>query len=291
MPGPLPRLNPKEIGLWAGFLAFLIAAYFPTLKWVVARWDEPESYMAHGWLIVPISLWLLWQERQSLATAPRGSSLTGFFLFLLALALHAVAGIADVSSIDGLTLVLAIFGFALLRFGAAGRRAWFPIVFLAFMIPPPEFVISKMNFSLKLMAADMATAMLNLVDLPAIRVGSFMVFGNDKLAVGDVCSGLRSLLALLSLSVLYAWMIRDKGKRHVLAVLLMAIPAAIIGNGMRIFLVSCLVIFLGQGVVFKPLIGTWDLHLFTGAIIFIAAFTCLYLCTWAMDKIGGGKSA
>ncbi len=197
-----------------------------------------------------------------------------------------MAGLADVSSISGLTLIGVIFGFLLLQFGwRVARIAWFPILFLAFMVPPPEFLISKINFSLKLMAADLATGLLNLVGLPAIRQGSFMIFGSDKLAVGDVCSGLRSLLALLSLSVLYAWLSRDKGKTNVLGILLVAIPAAIVGNGIRIFLVSCLVIGLGQARVFKPLIGSWDLHLFTGAIIFIAAFTCLYLVSYAIEKM------
>jgi exosortase len=135
------------------------------------------------------------------------------------------------------------------------------------------------------MAADMATGLLNLVNLPAIRQGSYMVFGDERLAVGDVCSGLRSLLALLSLGVLYAWLVRERGKVHVAAVLLMAVPAAIVGNGLRIFLVSCLVMALGQKAVFEPRIGSWDLHLFTGAVIFIAAFGCLYLVTWALDRI------
>jgi exosortase len=284
-------VSKTEALTWAVFAALLILNYLATLKWMVARWDEAESYMAHGWLIPPISLWLLWLERDKLARAPRSGTAAGFYFIAVSLVLHVIAGLADVSSISGLTLVGVVFGFALLRFGwPVARIAWFPIVFLAFMIPPPEFVISKMNFTLKLTAADFATGLLNLTGFPAIRQGSFMVFGSEKLAVGDVCSGLRSLLALLSLSVLYAWLIRERGKAHVLAVLLMAVPAAIVGNGVRIFLVSCLVMALGQEAVFKPRIGTWDLHLFTGAFIFIAAFGCLYLATFVIDKIQAARS-
>lgn len=281
---------------WAAFGILLIAAYFPTLKWMIERWDEPESYMTHGWLIPPICLFLLWQERGTLRRAPGGGSMAGLYLILLGLAFHLVAGMADVSSISGLTLAPVLFGFVLLRHGRpVAKAAWFPVLFLTFMVPPPEFVISKMNFSLKLIAADMATGLLNLVGLPAIRQGSFMIFGNDRLAVGDVCSGLRSLLALLSLSVLYAWLIREKGKANAVAVLAMAIPAAVIGNGLRIFLVSCLVFALGPKTVFRPLVGIWDLHLITGAIIFISAFTCLYLASLAVDRFrrspGSGTAA
>jgi exosortase len=282
---------------WAAFGLLLAANYFPTLKWMLERWDEPASYMAHGWLIPPIAAFLIWQRRSELRALPRGpgqSTAWGAALMAFSLLINLIAGLADVSSISGLTLVGVLFGFVLLLEGKAlARVVWFPVLFLAFMIPPPEFVISSLNFSLKLTAADLATGLLNLVGLPAIRQGSFMIFGDDKLAVGDVCSGLRSLLALLDLGVLYAYLVRQGGRVRVIAVLAMSVPAAIVGNGLRIFLVSCLVMALGQAAVFKPRIGDWDLHLFTGALIFLAAFACLHLAAWAADRLvpAGRKDA
>lgn len=274
---------------WAAFVLLLFANYLPTFRWMIQRWDEPASYMSHGWLIAPLSAYLLWQRRGELRGIPRGpgqASAWGFPLILVSLLLHLIAGLADVSSISGLTLVGVLFGFVLLLEGkAAARAAWFPILFLAMMVPPPEFLIDKLNFSLKLTAADMATGLLDLVGLPAIRQGSYMIFGNEKLAVGDVCSGLRSLLSLLDLGVLYAYMVRDRGRIPVLVVLAMAVPAAIIGNGLRIFLVACLVMALGQAAVFKPRVGSWDLHLFTGALIFAAAFACLYLSAQIAERL------
>jgi exosortase len=275
--------------IWGGFIALIFANYWPTLKWMVERWEEKDSFMAHGWLILPISLFLLYQRKQELTPAvgkKSTGSLWGAAIVFASLAIHFISGLADVSSISGMTMAFAILGFALLFEGKAFVViAWFPILFLAFMVPPPEFVISKLNFSLKLMAADMATWILNMVGMPAIRHGSYMLFGEDKLAIGDVCSGLRSLLALLDLGVLFAYMVRDRGRLQVMVVLLMAIPAAIIGNGIRIFIVSCLVSFMGQEFVFKPRIGTWDIHLFSGATIFIAAFGCLFLAVSLVDKL------
>jgi exosortase len=274
---------------WAALVLLLLANYFPALKWMVERWDEPASYMAHGWLIPPIAAFLLWQRRAELRAAPRGpaqATAWGAPLIAVSLVLHLIAGLADVSSVSGLTLVGVLYGFVLLLEGRPRARiAWFPILFLAFMVPPPEFVISKLNFSLKLTAADLATALLNLAGLPAIRQGSYMIFGDDKLAVGDVCSGLRSLLALLDLGVLSAAGGRARARAAVLAALVMAVPAAIVGNGLRIFLVSCLVMALGQAAVFKPRIGSWDLHLFTGALIFLGAFACLYLAVRAAERL------
>ena len=76
-----------------------------------------------------------------------------------------------------------------------------------------------------------------------------------------------------------------------LAVLCTSVPAAIVGNGIRIFLVSCLVIGFGQKKVFQPLIGSWDLHLFTGAVIFIAAFACLYGASHLLERIQAASSS
>jgi exosortase len=287
-----PASNPasRAVGaralVWPVFAVLFLINYLPTLKWMVMRWDEPESYMSHGWLIPVISGFLAWRSRDAFRAAPKTSSTFGLILFLVSLFLHLVAGLADVSSISGLTLAPALFGFVLFQYGsAAAKTLWFPIFFLVFMVPPPEFMISSMNFTLKLMAADLATHLLDYSGLAAIRQGSFLMFGEEKLAIGDVCSGMRSLLALLSLSVLYAWLIRDKGKTQVIAALVTALPAAIVGNGIRIFLVAYLVQGLGSKAVFKPLIGSWDLHLFTGAVIFSAALGCLYLVTALLDRV------
>lgn len=266
----------REWRVWFAFTALLLAAYYPTFRWMIQRWDESGSYMSHGWLIPPIAAWLLWQEKKEILAARARGSASGLWLIAGALVFHLVAGVADVSSISGITLIPLLFGFTAMRFGwACVRKTWFPIAFLVFMIPPPEFVISGINFTLKLLAADIAAWLLNATGLPAVRTGSFMLFGSEKLAIGDVCSGLRSLLSLLSIGVLYAWLIRGKGVANVLAVLAATVPAAIIGNGIRIGLVAYMVAWLGHERVFTPLVGSWDLHLFTGAFIFAAALAVL----------------
>lgn len=276
--------NRWEAGVWIAFAALFVLAYLPTWAWMIQRWEEAESYISHGWLIPPISAWLLWRSRADLAAAAGPGASLGLLVIAAALLFHLIAGLADVSSISGLTMIPLLLGFTALRFGWKAMRAvWFPIAFLIFMVPPPEFIISGINFTLKLMAADMAAAFLNATGLPAVRTGSFMLFGNEKLAIGDVCSGLRSLLSLLSIGVLFAWMIRSRGWANVVAVLAAMVPAAIIGNGLRIGLVAYLVHWLGHEKVFTPLVASWDLHLFTGAIIFIAAFLTLFAASSLVD--------
>ncbi len=286
-----PIRTQKSPILWGLFAVLCLWNYWPTWKWIIARWEEAESYMSHGWLIVPISAYLLWQVRGKLGPREQ-AGWTPLLLFGLALFLHFLSGVADVSSISGFTMVLAIFAFFWMVEGWKRTQiAWFAIFFLVFMIPPPEFVISGINFRLKLVAADIAALLLNVTGLGAIRAGSFMIFGEQRLAIGDVCSGLRSLLSLMALGVLYAYLIRDKGWKHVVAILIATAPAAILGNGIRIGLVCYLVHGFGPEKVFKPIVGDWDLHLITGGIIFGSALACLLSVSWLMDKLTVKKLA
>jgi exosortase len=285
---------PKAPGLpsweWLAFAALLAPLYWPTLGWMVGRWNEDESYHSHGFLIPLVSAFLAWGARPEAAAAAAdagsGGRKAGFLIALSAALLHLLAGVEDVNSISGFTLVPLIFGFAVMMLGWRGSRPyWFAIAYLWFMVPLPDFVTSGLNFRLKLVAADLATSLLNLAGLPAIREGSYMLFGEEKLAVGDVCSGLRSLLSLIALGVLYAWLVRAKGWLHVLAVAAAIVPAAVMGNGLRIFVVSGLVYFLGTEPVFKPLFGDVDAHLLTGGIIFAGAFLTLFAVSSAMDAL------
>ncbi len=266
------------------FTGLFVVNYWSTLGWMIARWDEEGSYSSHGWLIPFVTLYLIYSQPQKISSTldpTLWQTAMACGLIVMALLFHLVAGLADVSSLSGFSMIPLLAGFMALHWGWAWlRKHFFAIGFLIFMIPPPEFIISGLNFKLKLWAADLAAGMMNATGLPAIREGSFMLFGEEKLAIGDVCSGLRSLIALLAIGVLFAWLMRYKGKSLTALLVLALIPAAVFGNGLRIGLVSYLVYGLGGKVVFKPLFFGVDLHLLTGFFIFAGALGFLYTLTW-----------
>ncbi len=280
----------NEALLWGGFGVLLLLNYWPTFNWMISRFEEANSYSTHGYLIPFISGYLLWNQRQSLSKVPIQASAWGLIPLSIGLLLHWISGIADVSSISGFTIIFVLAGFILLLRGWQQlKELWFPIAFLFFAIPLPDFIISGLNFKLKFWASDLASQLLNVTGLPAIREGSFMMFGQERLAIGDVCSGLRSLISLVALGVLYAYLIRERSKWNVIATLLAIAPAAVIGNGLRIFLVSYLVYWLGSSKVFKPIIFGQDLHLMTGFFIFATAFGCLYAVNSLVDAVRGNN--
>jgi len=263
---------------WLIFVGLVVFTYYPTFEWMIWRFEEANSYSSHGYLIPFISLFLIYQTLVELGPIPRAVHNSGWFFVGASLLLHLLAGTADVASLSGMSLISLLIGGLLLSYGVQGiKRFWFPILFLFFMVPLPDFMISTLNFKLKFWASDVAAWLLNFSGFPAIRDGSFMLFEGERLAIGDVCSGLRSLLSLIALGLLYTWVIRKEHLGQIGLLLISILPAAVIGNGIRIFLVTLLVASMGSEAVFKPLIGEWDLHLFTGAFIFIGAFGILWL--------------
>lgn len=273
---------------WLVFLVLLIPLYWPTLGWMVGRWEEDESYHSHGWLIPIVSGAIAWFAAVKPAAQGPDRQTWGFAIAVASIILHLLAGVEDVNSISGFTLIPAIFGFVVMTLGwNRSKPLWFAVAFLWFMVPLPDFIISGLNFKLKLVAADFATFLLDSSGIPAIREGSYMLFGEERLAVGDVCSGLRSLISLVALGVLHAYTLRTKGWFHVVAILLAIVPAAVLGNGLRIALVSLLVHFLGTEPIFKPLVSDIDIHLLTGGIIFAGAFATLFAVSKLADALTG----
>ncbi len=209
-------------------------------------------------------------------------------LILFSLFIHGIAGLADVSSLSALTLIGLIAGFFWLQYGTSRLKvAWFPLAYLFFMVPWPDFIVSGLGFKLKLLATDLATHLLNVTGLTAVRSGAYLLFGEEKLAVGDVCSGLSSLMTLIALAVLYAYLLRRKGSATVIAVLLAAAPAAVAGNVLRITVVAWLVQLIGKEAVFRPLVGDWDLHLITGGVLFVGAFATVFAAALAAEALTG----
>ncbi len=274
----ISKAQPISWGYGLFFALVFIANYIPTFRWMYGRFEEENSYSSHGYLIPFISAWLIWKLKDEIAPPSNENRGLGLLIFFAGIFTHLLSGLADVSSLSGLSMLFVLSGACISLWGLKGYNTlWFPILFLFFAIPLPDFIISSLNFKLKFWASDLASYLLNITGVPAVRIGSYMLFGEEKLAIGDVCSGLRSLLSLIALGTLYAWSSRKKGSIAVLASLITIIPAAIIGNGIRICIVSYLVFFWGADFVFKPRIMDYDIHLLTGFFIFAGALACLYL--------------
>ncbi len=237
-------------------------AYFPTLVWMADRWMAADSYYGHGFLIPLVSAYLVWRKRKEIAQLPKESSSWGLVLLVVGLLIHLASAMVKVYFTSGFSILISVSGLVLYLGGKRLLRAvGFPIFMLFFMIPFPLVVIGTAVLRLKLFAAMCATVILHLIGMPAVQQGSTIFMRNATVLVDDPCSGLRSLLSLLTLGVLFAYLKQARLSRRVLF-FLSSIPIAIFANVIRIVMLAGIADIYGVDVALK------FFHDFSGFVVF-----------------------
>ena len=251
-----------SLGIMVLLLSF---AYFPTIVWMVDRWSAKDSYYGHGFLILPVTLYLLWRKKDELAAIRPSPSLWGLMCLLTGLVIHLVSAIIKVYFTSAFSILLSVAGLVLFLWGKRMLRAVaFPVAFLFFMVPFPLVVIGTTTVRLKLFAAMCAIRVLHAIGFPALQEGSMIYMKNAAVAVEDPCSGLRSLLSLLTLGVLFAYLKQAPFPRRVVF-FLSSIPIALLANIIRIVLLAVIADIYGIEAALK------FFHDFSGFLVFALA--------------------
>jgi len=265
--GP-PSAARRDTVLAIAALVVAIAIYAPVLYWLGVNWVEVED-ASHGFLIVPLALYFAWERRKHLQKAKIEPSWWGV-PFLAAAALGLAVGRLGVEYTSmRISFVLTLMGLVLLLLGRQSFRILlFPMAFLFLMIPIPQSVLNVITFPLQLFAADLAVKGLHLLEIPALREGNIIHLASGPLFVADACSGVRSLMALLTLGIVFAYFFRRSWAVRILLVA-SAIPIAILVNAFRVALTGVLTHYYGQAAA-----GGW-IHQTEGFFTFGIAFVLL----------------
>jgi len=183
--------------------------------------------------------------------------------------MHVLGVRADLFALQGWSMLAVLFGLSLTFFGAAVTRMLaFPIGYLGFMLTFPPVVMNTLNFGLKELAVNASVHAAQAVGVTLRRDGMQLFFATGELRVENPCSGLRSLLALLATGTLFAYFQRGGAWRRG-AVMLAAIPIALVGNIARLWLL--LVAADRRGVVW----ATGHFHDVTGYVLYAVALGLL----------------
>ena len=223
---------------WAFFVALgglavgLLALYAKTAGAIYEQWATNETY-AHGFLIVPISIWLVWEKRAALSRAIPQPVFAPLLLLIPVGLMWLLAHIVDVAVIQQYALVMmiiiglwAMLGHRMARFLA------FPLGFLLLAVPVGEGLIQPMmNFT-----ADFTVGMLRLTGIPVYRDGTFFSIPSGDWSVVTACSGIRYLLASVTLGVLYAYLTYSRTWKRLLFVLF-SIAVPVLANGLRAYMI------------------------------------------------------
>ncbi len=255
---------------WAFAIIGLVAAYSGTLETLWRVWMHNPNY-SHGFLIPPLTAWLVWRQRTAFSDRVSPGSWVGLALLLPA-ALLQIAGLrGEVAMIQGVSLILAIGGIVLQLHGwTALRRLAPPIAFLIFMIPALPWFMDVVSFKLKIQAARGAVGIAHAMGVAVQRDGVNLLFPGGVLAVENACSGLRSLVALMALGALVAYLAHGAIWRRV-ALFLLALPIAVFANTLRI---AALCVYAGLA---GPTAAAGAFHKIGGYALFAIAFLLLVL--------------
>ena len=223
----------------------------------------------HGFLILPLALYFVWERREKLKGMAASPSLLGAGLLAVGLLMLVVGSVGAELFLQRFSLVVVLAGLVWLILGGAFlRELVFPIAFLVFMIPLPAIVMNAIAFPLQLFAAQSATFCMEVAGIPVLREGNTIVLSNTTLEVVEACSGIRSLQALLALGAVYGYF-TQKAVWKRWALLALSIPIAILANAFRVAGTGFLAHFIG------PEAAQGFYHSFAGWIVFAVAFVLL----------------
>jgi exosortase len=263
--------------------AALIAAGFVVLYWkvvasLVMAWYTDDNY-SHGFLIVPLALYLAWERRDRfLAAEIRPSALglvvvAGSLLLLMAGILGSELFTTRVSIIGTLVgVLLFLFGWGRLRVLA------FPVAVLLLMIPIPSIIFNQIAFPLQIFASRVGESALELSNIPVLREGTVLILANTTLEVAEACSGIRSLVSLITLAIVFGYFSDTRAwVRTLIAV--SAVPIAVLTNGARVAGTGIAAYHYGAGV------AEGFIHEFAGWLVFVAAFALLALLQQLIARV------
>jgi len=207
--------------------------YWPVITGLVAQWGNEPEY-SHGFLIPVISAYLLWSTRDAIRAAVVEPSPWGIGVMTFAMMLYVTGSIGADLFLQRLSMLVMLTGGVLFVAGLPMLRVvLFPLGLLLLMIPLPGIIFNAIAFPLQLFAAKTASGVLEACAVPVFREGNIMHLASVSLDVEEACSGIRSLMSLTALSVVYTHLVYSNWKPRTL-LLAAVVPIAIIANVFRV---------------------------------------------------------
>jgi exosortase B len=268
----------KSAALYYGLLgplvvtASFLAAYLPTVKGLIeGPWQTEQE--GHGPLIIAAALWLVWQCRAKLKSTPVSPApIAGWAVLLSGLALMFLARTQGILTVEAFSAIPVIAGCVLLLAGWAVLRVLaFPIFFLFFAIPMPDWLIDAATVPLKVFISDVVTQVLYGTGYPVAQNGVMIMIGSYQLMVKDACSGMNSIFALSAIGVFYVYAFRSDAKIRGVLLLAAIVPITIVANFIRVLALVLIAYYGGIDAVE----GT--LHDLTGIGLFVVAVVLLFV--------------
>ncbi len=253
----------------AALIASLAFLYAGVLARLAAQWWSDPNF-SHGLFVPLFSAFLVWRDRGKLRSVPLSPSWGGLPILIVGLIILVLGDLGAELFLARFSLLIAIAGLVVYAGGWKLFKALlFPWAFLVLMIPLPQIIFNQLTFPLQLLASKLASGLLPLCNVPVLREGNVINLPLMPLEVAEACSGIRSLMSLGTMAIIYgALMDTSVSRRVVLA--LASIPIAVAANAFRIFGTGMLVQYWDPG----RALGFF--HEFSGWVIFMISLLMLF---------------
>ena len=265
---PDRRPSVQTIASIVAIAACFALLYRGVIVKLVSDWSNDDNY-SHGFLIVPIALYLAWERREKISRLPLAPQPLGLLVVLASVAVLAAGTIGAELFLTRISMIGTLAGAIVFLCGWRHLQALiFPVAFLVLMVPLPAIIFNKITFPLQLLASQAGEFGIAALNIPVLREGNIIVLAHTKLEVVEACSGIRSLVSLLTLAIVYGYFVDPRAwVRWIVS--LSAIPVAIVSNAMRI---------TGTGIAahyYGPSAAEGFFHSFSGWAVFVVAFLAM----------------
>ena len=252
-------------------VALLTVAYWPTFRWLVNSWLSNDHY-SHGFLVPLVSGFFVWTKREYLQK--KEPSLIGIFFLVAGVSLYILGFLWGIRIFGSFSLILILMAMVLLMFGIQTALAMvFPLAFLIAMIPFP--FVQDITYYLQKISVASSVWLLSAIGLPVTSSGPDIFLGNITFFIGPPCSGTNTLIALLALAAVYAYILKGRLYKR-LCLFIIALPVAIVANILRV----TTIILVAHYVNIHTATGWY--HTLANTLFFIMAFLVLILASRVM---------
>jgi exosortase len=267
---PETPVSARTLPHWAAtawFGVLLIACYAPLLYGLVRQWATAED-MSHGFFVAPVAAVIAWRRRTEIATVTPVPNYWGLALLIWGGLQMVLGSLAAQVFVARTAFLISLAGVVLFLGGARTFKILaFPLFLLMFMFPIPAIVYARVTLPLQLFASSVAETILNLLGVPVLRDGNVLELASQRLSVVEACSGIRSLLSLAFLALVYGHFFDPKTwMRWIL--LAATIPIAIATNAARVTLMG----LIGE---YRTDLAQGFMHLAEGWFLFMLALAIL----------------
>jgi exosortase len=253
------------------FLLGMAAIVLPTM-FDVARLTWTTEQGGHAPIIVATGAWLLWREAKTThARLKPGKLWLGAIAFSASLVIYMAARITGILELEGLAMYAAVIsGFYLLIGGAMLRALWFPLIYLAVALPPPDTVVAFITQPLKIGISQFAVALLHAFGYPIASSGVTIQIANYQLFVAAACAGLNSIISLSAICLFYVYLRHRSDLTAFLIVGALIVPVAVFSNFVRVLALVLITYYGGEAA------AQGFLHDFAGLTAFLVALMTIF---------------